>query len=378
MIYLDHNGTTPIAPEVVRAMEPFLAAEFGNPSCEYDLGRQAKNAVERSRTQVAGLIGAEPEEIVFTSGGTESNNMVLKGAFYRAARPAHIITTRIEHPATINPCLFLMAQGAEVAFVHSDGQGTVDPDDIRRAIRPETILISVMLANNETGVIQPVEEIGRIAREHGVRLHTDAAQAVGKIAVDVNRLKVDFLSIAGHKLYAPKGVGALYVRRGAELEPFMHGAGQESGRRAGTENVLLAAGLGAACELAGRRLPEDGPNIARLRDQLYAALKAELPDLVLVGHPENRLPNTLNVCFPGISGAEVLAQASEIRASTGAACHANAVKLSAVLQAMALDPEIAKGAIRLSLGRSNTMDQVDRAAAALVRAVRTVRSSSVR
>ncbi len=369
-IYLDHNGTTPVAPEVAQAMMPYLHGEFGNPSCEYDLGRSAKSALETARAQAAALLGASPDEMLFTSGGTESNNTVLKGVYYGAGQPVHIITTRIEHPAIINPCLFLLNQGADVTFVHTDGQGLVDPDDIRRAVKPSTKLVSVMLANNETGVIQPLAEISSITRESGIWLHTDAAQALGKIPVDVNRLGVDFLSVAGHKLYAPKGVGALYIRRGMEIEPFMHGAGQESGRRAGTENVLLAVGLGRACALAGENLPSEGPRLAELRDRLYHGLKEQCPDIVLAGHPEKRLPNTLNVCFPGRLGAEILASAPEIRASTGAACHANTVKVSSVLQAMDLPPEVAKGAVRLSLGRSSTAEEIDLAVAALARAAR--------
>lgn len=372
MIYLDHNATTPLAPEAAQAMTPFLGPEYGNPSSGYDLGQRAKAALEKARTQTAAIIGAKPEEVFFTSGGTESNNTALKGVFHQAPRPAHLVTTYIEHPAIINPCLFLMAQGADVTFVPVDGQGLVDPDDIRRAVKPETVLVSVMLANNETGVVQPLEEIGRVTRELGVRLHTDAAQAIGKIEVDVGRLGIDFLSIAGHKLYAPKGVGALFVRQGLEIEPLLHGAGQEAGRRAGTENVLLAVGLGAACETAATLLPGEGPRLAQLRDRLHQGLKDQIPNLVLAGHPEKRLPNTLNVCLPGLPGSDVLARAPEIRASTGAACHAGAIKVSAVHQAMGLDRETAQGAIRLSLGRSNTPDQIEEAIEALARAARSL------
>ena len=369
MIYLDHNATTPVAPEVVNAMAPFLREEFGNPSNDYDLGQRGRQAVDRARQQTAELMGAAPEEILFTSGGTESNNTVLKGLFYRSPRPFHMITTRVEHPAIINPALFLMSHGADVTFVHADGDGLVDPEDIRRAIRPETRLVSVMLANNETGVIMPIEEISRITREHGIYLHTDAAQALGKIPVEVEQLGVDFLSVAGHKLYAPKGVGALYIRRGLELEPLLHGAGQESGRRAGTENVMFVAGLGEACRLAAEKLHQEAPRLARLRDRLYLELKTAIPDLVLVGHPEKRLPNTLNICLPGFNGAEVLARTPEIRASTGSACHAGLVKVSPVLQAMGLPREVAQGALRLTLGRSNNEEQVDEAVRALGRAV---------
>jgi len=370
MIYLDHNATTPVASEAAQAMAPFWGPEFGNPSSDYDLGRQARAGLEKGRSRVADLLGAAPDEILFTSGGTESNNAVLKGLFYRSRRPVHLVTTNIEHPAIINPCIFLMTQGAEVAFVPVDGQGLVDPDDVRRVLKPETALVSVMLANNETGVIQPVEEISRIVRERNIRLHTDAAQAVGKIEVDVNHLGVDFLSLAGHKLYAPKGVGALFIRRGLELEPLVHGAGQESGRRAGTENVGLAVGLGAACTLAAAGLTEEAKRQAGLRDHLLDLLQAAIPELVLVGHPTRRLPNTLNLCFPGLVGSEILSLAPEVRASTGAACHAGSVKISPVLQNMGLDPHVAQGAIRLSLGRGTTSEQIEEAAAVLIRAVR--------
>jgi len=374
MIYLDHNATTPVAPEVAAAMAPFWGPEFGNPSSDYDLGRRARSALEKARTRVADLLGAAPEEILFTSGGTESNNTALKGLFYRSPRPVHLVTTNIEHPAIINPCIFLMTQGADVTFVPVDGQGLVDPDEIRRALKPETILVSVMLANNETGVLQPLEEISRLVRARNIRLHTDAAQAVGKIGVNVQRLGVDFLSLAGHKLYAPKGVGALFIRRGLELEPLVHGAGQESGRRAGTENVGLAVGLGAACALAADRQVEEEQRQAALRDRLLALLQAEFPESVLIGHPARRLPNTLNLCFPGLAGSEILSLAPEIQASTGAACHAGLVKISPVLQNMGLSTHVAQGAIRLSLGRATTGDQIEQAAAALIRAVLKLKS----
>ena len=370
MIYLDHNATTPIDPSAAQAMKPFWESEYGNPSCDYELGFRAHTALNRARKQAADLIGASPEEIVFTSGATESNNTVLKSAFYRAVGKAHLITTRIEHPATMNPAFFLLSRGAEVTFLPVDGQGLVDPEEVRRAIRPETVLVSVILAHNETGVIQPIREIGRVTREHGVALHTDAAQALGKIPVDVASLGVDFLSVAGHKFYAPKGVGALYIRRGLEVEPLLHGAGQESGRRAGTENVLLGVGLGQAAQVAGELLPADGPRLKKLRDRLYQGLKEMLPDLVLVGHTENRLPNTLNICLPGLKGMDVLKQCPNIMASTGAACHAGEVKVSSVHGAMGLAPEVALGAIRLSLGRSNTPEQVEEAINSLAAAGR--------
>ena len=368
MIYLDHNGTTPVAPEAAAAMAPFLTESFGNPSSDYDLGRSARKAFEKARFQVSSLIGADPDEVVFTSGGTESNNWALKGLFFRSEKPFHMITSRIEHPAVINPALFLLTLGAQVDFVRVGDSGAVDPEAVRKAIRPETRLISIMTANNETGVIQPLEEISKIAREHGVLLHTDAAQAVGKIPVDVNRPQVDLLTIAGHKLYAPKGVGALYIRRGVDLEPFVHGAGQEGGRRAGTENVLLAVGLGAAAESRRLAMGEEEPVLAGLRDLLYELIKAGRPDAVMIGENSPRLPNTLNVCFPGLIGSEILARAPEIRASTGAACHAGEVKVSPILQNMGIAADMAQGAVRLSLGRSTTRDDIEAAAASLIRA----------
>ncbi|MFH1136130.1 MAG: cysteine desulfurase family protein [Pseudomonadota bacterium] len=370
MIYLDHNGTTPIAPEAALAMRPFLEGAFGNPSSDYDLGRTARTALEEARARVAELIGAAPDEVVFTSGGTESDNWALKGPFFRSEGPFHLIASRIEHPAVINPALFLMTLGAKVDFVRVGPDGAVDPEEVRGAIRPETKLISIMTANNETGVLQPLEAISRLARDRGILLHTDAAQAVGKIPLDVERLGVDLLTVAGHKLYAPKGVGALYIRRGLELEPLLHGAGQESGRRAGTENVLLAVGLGAAAEVCRRSMAVEAPRQAALRDRLVELIARDWPSAVLVGRASPRLPNTVNICFPGLIGAELLARTPEIRASTGAACHAGEVRISPVLGVMGLSSEVAGGAARLSLGRSTTAGDVDLAAAGLIRAAR--------
>jgi cysteine desulfurase len=372
-VYLDYNGTTPVAPDVVRAMLPYFTEEFGNPSTGYPLGQRAKAGMDRAREQVAALIGAESDEIIFTSGGTESNNHVLKGLFYSSDKPFHLVTTRIEHPAIMNPAFFLMTLGADVDFVKVGPSGIVDPDDVQKAMKPHTKLVSVMLANNETGCLQPIADISRMARNHGALLHTDAAQAVGKIAVDVSELGVDFMTMAGHKVYAPKGVGALYMWKGLALEPFMHGAGQESGRRAGTENTALCVGLGAAMESAGRILFEESVRQRALRDRLYDLLKAEHSDIVLAGDPNRRLPNTVNVCFPGLSGSQVLEGAPEVWASTGAACHAGSEKASSVLTAMGLDPEVALGAIRLTVGRDTTRDDVGRAVEALVRSVRALR-----
>ena len=357
-IYLDYNASTPIAPEVRAAMLPFLSQHHGNPSSHHWAGRPARGAVERARKQVASLLGCSPDEIVFTSGGTEANNHALKGTFFaNRGRGNHIITTQIEHPAILAPCRFLEELGAEVTCVGVDGTGLVDPEDIREAITPRTILVSVMHANNEVGTIQPIEAISRITREHGILLHTDAAQSVGKVATKVDDQGVDLLSIAGHKLYAPKGVGALYVRNGVELEPFMHGAGHEGGRRAGTENVPLDVGLGTACESA--RHLEWGPHIHALRERFWDGLQATFGDQVrLNGHPTSRLPNTLNVSFVGKVGADILARMPDVAASTGSACHAGTVELSPVLRAMGVTPEVGMGAIRFSIGRMTTWDEL--------------------
>jgi cysteine desulfurase len=368
-IYLDYNASTPIAPETVEAMRPFLTDHYGNPSSAHWAGAPARAAVERARSQVAGALGCSPEEIVFTSGGTESNNHAVKGTFFALrSRGSHIITTQVEHPAVVQPCRFLERLGVEVTLLPVDGTGMVDPDDVRRAITGRTILITVMHANNEVGTIEPIAEIGRIAREHGLLFHTDAAQSVGKIATHVEDLAVDMLSVAGHKVYAPKGVGALYIRRGVRLEPFVHGAAHESGRRGGTENVLLAVGLGAACELAGRWTGM--AQVARLRDLFWDRLQEALGDrAVLNGHPSERLPNTLNVSFPGREGAEILSRLEGVAASTGSACHAGSVEISPVLKAMHVKPEVAMGAIRFSLGRSTTEDEIDRVTEGLIQLI---------
>lgn len=371
MIYLDYNATTPVAPEVAQGIQPYLHEDFGNPSSDYTLGQSARAGVERARLQVAELLGCLPEEVVFVSGATEANNWVLKGAaHHRRQRGRHLITTTIEHPAVINPCLFLLEEGWEVTFVRVDGRGQVDPDDIRQAIRPGTILISVMHANNETGAIQPLETIGRLAGEHDILFHSDAAQSVGKIPVNVGELGVDFLTVAGHKLYAPKGIGALYIKTGRQLTPLVHGASQEGGRRAGTENVILDVALGVACGLARHRLTQDMTHFRTMRDRLHQRLQEGFPALVLNGPEDDRLPNTLNVSFPGRSGADILAGIPALAASTGAACHGPEVKLSHVLAAMGVPPEVGKGAVRLSVGRATTALEVDRAAALLLDRVR--------
>jgi cysteine desulfurase len=358
-IYLDYNASTPIDPAVAAAMQPFLADHYGNPSSGHWAATAAKAALEAARGQVAALIGSHSDEIVFTSGGSEANNLALKGVFFALrGKGDHLITTRIEHPAIIEPCRFLERLGARVTRLPVDGAGRTDPDEVRRAITPRTILVSIMHANNEVGTIQPVEDCARIAHEHGALFHTHAAQSVGKIRTDVDELGVDLLSIAGHKVYAPKGVGALYVRRGVSIEPLVHGAGHEGGRRAGTESALLAVGLGKACELARDLAPMD--RIRTLRDHLWQALQKQFGNRVaLNGHPTHRLPNTLNVSFVDRIGAEILGRLDGVAASTGSACHSGRIQLSPVLEAMGVAPEVGMGAVRFSLGRATTRDEID-------------------
>ncbi|WFU14210.1 cysteine desulfurase family protein [Bradyrhizobium sp. CB3481] len=366
-IYLDYNASTPIDPAVAEAMQPFLDDAFGNPSSGHWASAPAKVGLERARSQVAALLGASPDEIVFTSGGSEANNLAIKGTFFAPnRRGAHIITSAIEHPAVLKPCGFLERIGGAVTYLPVDRTGCVDPEDVRRAIAPQTVLISIMHANNEVGTIQPIAEIGAIARQYGIRFHTDAAQSVGKIPTKVNELGVDMLTIAGHKLYAPKGVGALYVRRGLELEPLIHGAGHESGRRAGTESALLAVGLGTACALSADLAPMT--HVQALRDRLWKALQERFNEgVALNGHAMHRLPNTLNVSFVGRIGADILGQLRNVAASTGSACHSGQIELSPVLAAMRVPERIGMGAIRFSLGRHTTADEIDAVVARLAK-----------
>lgn len=371
-IYLDYNATTPIAREVVDAMLPFLTEQFGNPSSSHAYGTAAHDGVERARTQVADVLRCEPDEIVFTGAGSEANNLAIKGvAFARGDWGEHLITSAVEHPAVLNTCRYLVERfGYRLTVLPVDGAGLVDPDAVRRAIEPRTVLISIMHANNETGTLQPIAEIAEIARRHEVTFHTDAAQSVGKIAMDVSSLGVDLLTVVGHKLYAPKGIGALYVRRGTIMDSLIHGAGHEGGRRAGTENVPYMVALGAACALASARLAAgDSERIRGLRDRLHATLQEGVPGLALNGHPELRLPNTLSVSFPDQDGEELLSRTPAIAASTGSACHAGRTEPSGVLLAMGLDRYRALGAVRLSLGHPTTADEVDAAAVALTRSV---------
>jgi cysteine desulfurase len=374
-IYLDHNATTPVNPAAAKAMKKMIDEEFGNPSSPYSLGTRAKERIESSRKDVARLLGCKSHEIVFTSGGSESNNMVLKGVMdFRRPQDFHIISSGVEHPAILNPLLYLMELGVEITILPVDRFGRVDPDDCRKAIQSKTSLISIMLANNETGTLEPVQEISKLAREHNIPVHTDAAQAVGKIPVHAYDLRVDFLTVAAHKLYGPKGVGALFVREGRTLTPLIHGAAQENGKRAGTENTILAIGLGMACRVAAERLAEDTLNMKAMRDRLEFLLFDALDDLVLNGHPHERLPNTLNVSVPNIEGAKILEGLPDLMASTGAACHDRSVRLSHVLAAMAVPTEIGMGALRFTVGRSNTMAQIEEAAEMVVARVKALKA----
>ena len=368
-IYLDHNATTPILPEVVDAMLPYLRDHFGNPSSAHIYGNRAHDAVERGRHQVASLIGCDAEEIVFTSGGTEANNLAIVGTTQQAAR-RRLITSVIEHPATASPAAWLGQQGWQVVRAGVDLAGRVQLAQIEAALAEATALVTVMHSNNETGVLQPIKEVAAAAHRAGAFVHTDAAQSVGKVRIRVAELGVDLLSLAGHKLYAPKGVGALYVRRQTPLCPFLRGAGHERGLRPGTENVASIVGLGAACEIAARDLAAEAERVRRLRDRLWQRMASEIPALAINGHETDRLPNTLNVRFPGVSGTELLNATPEIAASTQSACHTGGESPSSVLLAMGLPAELALGAVRLTLGRSTTERLVDDAAAALVRSWR--------
>lgn len=375
-IYLDYNATTPVAPEVLEAMLPFLRVHFGNPSSTHPFGRIAAQAVDQARNQVAALIGARAHEIVFTGCATEANNLALLGvARALGGAKRHLVVSAIEHPAVMAPAQHLREEGWNLTVVPVDGFGRVSPDDIAQALRPDTALVSVMHANNEVGTIQPIREIAQITRERGILLHTDAAQSAGKIAVDVGTLGVDLLTLAGHKFYAAKGVGALYIRQNTPVRNISFGADHEHGLRAGTENVPAIVGFGVAAQLARERLPRASSHLRELRDQLHALLIEAIPGLILNGHPDQRLPNTLHVSFPGVSGRRLLDQASHIvAASLGSACHSEHDVVSGVLAAMGVSSARAAGAVRLSVGTLTTPDEVSRAARGLLEAWRTVAS----
>jgi len=361
-VYLDYNASTPIDPEVIKEMSPYLRDRFGNPSSGHVYGRQAKEGIEEARRQMAELVNAKVGEIVFTSGGTESDNIALCGAaFANRKKGRRIVTSVTEHPAVLNPCRWLQTQGFDVKYVGVDQFGLVDLEQLERLVDNSTILVSVMHANNETGTVQPIHEIAKISHQRGALFHTDAAQTIGKLRVDVKRMNVDLLSVAGHKFYAPKGIGALFVRDGTDIEPFMRGAGHEHGLRPGTENTASIVGLGKAADIAMRTMSDYVPRMQSLRDHLHRLLLKSIAELKLNGHPKKRLPNTLNVSVPGIDSESLLARTPELAASTGSACHADRREPSPVLTAMGMPKEAALGALRLSLGKWSTEKELDRA-----------------
>ncbi len=375
-IYLDYNGTTPHDPEVIAAMRPFLETDFGNPSSTHWYGTKPKQAVESARLQVAALINCRADELFFTSGGTEANNHAIQGmAGALRSNGNHLITSTFEHPAVLEVCRHLEGQGFETTYVPVDSKGMVDPASVEKAIRPHTILISIMHANNEVGTVQPIAEIATIARKHDIAMHTDAAQSVGKIKTDVQALGVELLSVAGHKVYATKGIGALYARQGIQPQKFCHGAGQERGGRAGTENVLEIVGLGKACEIAARDLDTNRVHMQSMRDRLHRGIAAKVADMRLNGHSDHRLPNTVSLAFKGLTADRILEEIStEVAASAGAACHADSVSISHVLEAMQVPAAWAKGTVRFSVGRMTMAEEIDRAIHAIVHAVKKIKA----
>lgn len=377
-IYLDYNATTPVDPRVAAAAQPYLTVEFGNPSSAHHYATAPARALRTARERVAALIGGDPAGIVFTGSGSEANNLAVRGAVLAGhVRHQNVITQATEHPAVLATCRALQRlHDVQVVVLPVDGHGLVDPQDLAAAITPHTALVSIMLANNETGTLQPMAELARVAHARGVPIHTDAAQAVGKIPVEVGALGVDLLTLVGHKMYAPKGIAALYLRPGLTLEPVVYGGGQEGGLRSGTENVAFAVALGVAADLARDDLAADNPRwLAELRDRLHQALTDALPDAVeLNGHPDRRLPNTVNVSVTGVFGGDLLAATPDVAASTGSACHSGAAEPSPVLSAMGFERNRALGAVRLSAGRWSTIGEIDRAADLLAAAARRLRS----
>lgn len=371
-VYLDYNATTPISKEVVKEMMLYLRTNFGNPSSGYESGRLSKEAIEQARLQVANLIAASPEEIIFTSGGTESNNHAIRGAaLANAQKGKHIITSAVEHPAVTEVCNYLEEQGYEITWLPVDSFGKVNPADVEKAVRPDTVLITIMHANNEVGTIQPLEEIAAIARKNDILFHTDAAQSVGKIETDVNTLGVDMLSLAGHKLYAPKGIGALYIRNGVKVDNLIYGAGQENGKRPGTENVPYCVGLGKACELAKNSLEISNRNMFRMRERLLNGLKEKsVAEIKLNADLNNCLPNTLSISFEETE-AHLLASllSKDVYVSTRSACHTNSSEISQVLKAMNVEPKVAAGTVRFSVGKYTTEEEIDHAVEAISNAV---------
>ena len=376
-VYVDYNATTPVAPAVQAAIRPWLEEHFGNPSSAHRYGQRPREAIALARQEVAALIGARVDEIVFTGSATEADNLALLGVVRALPDKRHLVVSAVEHPAVMQAAMHLRQSGWEITMVPVDMTGRVAASDVAAALRSDTALVSIMHANNEVGTLQPVAEIARLARAKGVLVHTDAAQSIGKVAVNVAQLGVDLLTMAGHKFYAPKGVGALYVRHGTPIAPILFGGEQELRLRAGTENVALIAGLGAACRLARDRLPGATEHLVALRNRLHESLALKIPGLILNGHPGLRLPNTLHVSFPDISGNALLIEAAEcVAASVGSACHSATDQVSGVLAAMGLDAHRARGAVRLSVGVPTTERDVDIVAEALVSAwIKLARSS---
>jgi len=359
-IYLDYNASTPVDPRVLQEMLPYLKEKFGNPSSSHPYGVALKAGIEQARERVAALLGCESTEIIFTSGATESNNMVIKGVAESAPKGSHIIASRIEHPAVLEPCHYLERHGHAVTYLRVDEHGLVDPADLEQAITPKTSLVTIMHANNEVGTMQDISVLSRIAASRGILFHTDAAQSVGKVRVQVEDLGVDFLTIAGHKFYAPKGIGSLYIKNGSTLPPMMRGAGHERGLRPGTENAAFIVGLGAACAIASGIMDTEGPRQMKLGQGLFDGLKRAGLKVHLNGHPEKKLPNTWNISFEGFDSIAVIAALGrDVAVSPGAACHGSTVNASPVLVAMGTDPALARGAIRFSLGRETTETEID-------------------
>ncbi len=378
-VYLDHNATTPVHPEVRKAIEPYLDDQFGNPSSIHWAGRDVRKGVEDARQEIASFFGCQPLEVVFTSSGTESDNLAVKGIAYRKGNAGkHIITSQVEHPAVINTCRFLETQGFRVTYVPVNRYGIVEPDSIRDALAGDTILVSVMYANNETGDIMPVPEIGAIAREAGVVMHTDAVQATGKIPIDFGTLPVDLLTFSGHKVNALKGTGGLIVRKGVEIEAMTHGGHQERGRRGGTENVAGIVAMGKSFQILKEGMEEEVAETLRLRDKFEKGLFGRIPELVLNGHPTQRLPNTFNISFRFVEGEAMLLNLDMmgIACSSGSACTSGSLEASPILLAMGADPTDAQGALRFSLGRGNTDEDIDYAVDAIETVVNKLRALS--
>ncbi|MEO0124220.1 MAG: cysteine desulfurase NifS [candidate division WOR-3 bacterium] len=361
-IYLDYAATTPLHPDVLEAMKAYFFEEFGNPSSIHTSGQKAREAIELSRKKVADALGASPDEIIFTSGGSESDNTAIKGVAYAMAEKGnHLVTTKIEHHAVLEPFIFLQSHGFETTFLPVDKYGMVDPEDLNKAITNKTILVSIMHANNEIGTIEPIEEIARICREKGVYLHTDAVQSFGAIETNVNRLGVDLLSISAHKFYGPKGVGALYIRKGTRIEPLLHGGAQEMGKRASTHNVPGIVGMAKAAELAVKEMPQRVEHTRRLRDRLIKSLLNNVDDIILNGHPEKRLPNNCHLIVKYIEGEALLMRLDQIgiEVATGSACSSGSLEPSHVLTAIGVPIEDARGSIRITLGRLTTDEDID-------------------